>query len=235
MKLKRKISGIEELTEVQKKQMFHLMELYYGNSKRTEFDRDLKEKNWVLLLTEEESGKIAGFSTQKLIPSHKNGNQALVLFSGDTIIAKEHWGSMALSLCFGELMLKLLNEYPESSLYWMLISKGLRTYKYLPTFFINYYPCYDKEIPDEILKLMHYLGELKYPGMYNSEKGIIEAKSDGQFLKQEYEPQVNSKKPHEVFYYKANPGHYKGDELLCLAQLSMDNINPFIKRILKKL
>jgi len=235
MKLNRKITNVQVLTEAQKDQMFLLMEAYYGNSKRNDFDRDLKEKNWVLLLTEEDSGNIAGFSTQMLIPFQQNGQEVLVLFSGDTIISKEHWGSMALSLCFGELMLKLLDEYPDSLLYWMLISKGLRTYKYLPTFFIDYYPCYDKETPKFILELMRYLGEMKYPGAYDESRGIIEAKSDGQFLKQEFQPEANPKKPHEVFFYKANPGYNKGDELFCLAQLSMDNINPFIKRILKSI
>jgi hypothetical protein len=83
-----------------------------------------------------------------LFPFNFDGRDMRILFSGDTIIMKEYWGSMALSLLFGELMIRLLKEYEDKEIYWMLISKGLRTYKYLPSFFLEYYPCSDKPTPE---------------------------------------------------------------------------------------
>jgi len=234
MTLDRKIIEVATLTQAERDRMFQLMETHYGNTRLEDFERDLKEKEWVLFLTDADTGQIAGFSTQKLIHLEHNGKPIVALFSGDTVIEKDHWGSMALSLCFGELMLKLINKYTESTIYWMLISKGLRTYKYLPIFFLNYYPCHDKETPEDILQLRDTLGYMLFPDSYNKESGIIKAKADGQFLKEDFQAEPKEKKPHEIFFFEKNPGCHEGDELICLAELSMDNLNAFIKRILSK-
>jgi len=232
MSLVRERITIKELTDDQRDQMFLLMKTYYENTVRDIFDHDLNEKDCVLIFFEQSTGKIAGFSTQMIMPVEFNGNTYIILFSGDTIIAKEHWGSMILSVCFGELMMDLIDKYKDKKVYWLLISKGIRTYKYLPTFFIDFYPTVNKETPPEIQEFMHHLGELKFKELYDRTKGIVKAPSGGQFLKGEFQPEPHPNKNHEVFFAKANPGYFKGDELLCLAELSMDNINPFIKRIL---
>lgn len=234
MQLDREIISKESLTESQKEEMFRLMDCHYKNSDFNLFQKDLTEKNWVIMLYEKESHKLVGFSTQKLFKISYQGNPSLILFSGDTIISKDHWGSMGLCLAFGDLMLDILHQHTNIPLYWMLISKGLRTYKFLPTFFLNYYPAYNKQIPPEIKGLMNHLGNLKFPANYNNKTGIIDAKQNGQYLNQDLEPHSKISKPHERFFYELNPGHTKGDELLCLAPLSMDNLTPFIKRVLCK-
>ncbi len=235
MKLDRKRVNVKDLSTEAKDHMFRLMEKHYKNTLRTTFEEDLAEKDWVLLLFEPNSDIPVGFSTQKLFEVNFDGQDYLILFSGDTIINEKHWGSLALSLAFGELMLSILKQNPDVPLYWMLISKGVRTYKFLPAFFINYYPSYGKETPEHITKLMHYLGKHRYPDAYNSETGIVKAQANGQFLDQKYEPKEAVKDPEEIFFYEKNPNHAKGDELLCLTRLSMDNINSFIKRVLNRL
>ncbi|MBN1952509.1 MAG: hypothetical protein JW801_15005 [Bacteroidales bacterium] len=232
--LQREIVSVHDLTPEQKDSMYQLMHNYYSHVHRDSFDHDLSEKNWVLMLREESGQEIAGFSTQMLFPFRHQGKELRILFSGDTIIRKEHWGSMALSLLFGELMIRILKEFGEHELYWLLISKGLRTYKYLPAFFLEYYPCSKCPTPPEIQELMHALGIFKFADSYSPEKGIILADREGQYLKPEYHADAKPSKPHEVFFYKANPGYIRGDELLCLTRLSLDNINPFIKRQISK-
>jgi len=235
MQLDREIILTDTLTESIKREMFHLMDCNYANSDLNLFEKDLSEKNWVIMLYEKKNHKLVGFSTQKLFEIRWNDTPCLILFSGDTIISKEYWGSLGLSISFGELMLTILNQFPEIPLYWMLISKGLRTYKFLPTFFINYYPAHEKKTPIDIRELMNFIGNLKFQDRYNTQTGIIEAEKNGQYLNVDLEPNNKTLKPHEQFFYDLNPGYSKGDELLCLAQLSMDNITPFIKRVLAKL
>lgn len=234
MSIQGEITEVSKLDSGQKDAMFSLMYSYYANTNREAFDHDLSEKNWVLMLTDKESGKIAGFSTQMLFPFTYKGKELGILFSGDTIIQKEHWGSLNLSLLFGQLMIRLSKEHGGMELYWLLISKGLRTYKFLPTFFLEYYPCFDKPTPPAIRDLMDQLGESRYPGQYDREHGIVKAKDHGQFLKEEFQAEAKASKKHEEFYYNMNPGYNRGDELLCITRLSIDNINPFIKRLISK-
>ncbi len=233
MGIKRQKINVSELTSIQKDRMFYLMDNHYGNSLRSIFDKDLEEKDWVLMLVDEEISKIVGFSTQMLIKTEFQGRKIGVLFSGDTIIDKEHWGSMVLSIAFGELMIDLINSNKNMDIYWMLVSKGIRTYKYLQIFFLEYYPHYYMETPKMIHDLIDYLGQLKYPDSYDKSKGIVKAVANAQFLKEGYQPDANPRKPHEVFFTKANPDYKNGDELICIAKLSLDNLNPFMRRVLK--
>lgn len=231
MNLVRKIADVKDLSLKQKNEMFSLMQNHYANTVRSVFENDLSEKDWVLMLSDESTGKTVGFSTQILFPFSYKNKEIKVLFSGDTVIHKEYWGSMGLILIFSELMVKLFTEYKNQELYWMLISKGIRTYKYLPFFFNEYYPSCDKPIPDEIRELMNLLGKLKFPGLYDKSKGVVKAKSNAGYLKENYHPKVNLTNKHDAFFYNSNPGYIKGDELLCLTQLSLNNIKPYLKKM----
>jgi len=233
--MKRTIINTGDLNLSQKNDMFALMNHYYDNTRRTDFDRDLQEKDWVLMLLEESSLEVLGFSTQQVFMVNWKNQKVVVLFSGDTIIRREYWGSMGLIMAFGELMLHVLDRYKEKEVYWMLLTKGLRTYKYLPTFFKTYYPMPDESTPPEIQDLINVLGYLRYPGSYVTETGIVKASKDGQYLKEAYHPKVRSTKATDAFFYKANPGFAKGDELLCVTRLHLDNLTTFIKRKLLNL
>jgi hypothetical protein len=230
MELNQHILPVEAVTQDQKNQMFDVMDRHFIHSDRAAFERDLTEKNWVLLLTDQQTNQIVGFSTQVLFRFKTH----LVLFSGDTIVDKDHWGSLALHKAFGQLITTLMKQHPDEPLYWMLISKGLRTYKFLPTFFLEYYPSYNRTTPPDIQQLLHELGRFRFPKTYNSTTGIIEVPDHSQYLDQQFEP-VKAIKPWETFYYQRNPGHAKGNELVCLARLSMDNFTPFIKNVLQKM
>ncbi len=231
VQLIRKIEQVSSLSNQTKEQMFQLMNLYYTNTFRSQFETDLSEKNRVLLIINSQSNELAGFSTQKIFKTTFNQSTYTILFSGDTIMQHHYWGAggMELVLAFGELMMQIIDGDPDTPAYWMLISKGLRTYKYLPVFFNEYYPTYTKQTPSEIKLLMNFLGDLKFGDKYNPKTGIIEASEQAQFLKPEYQPEKSIRKPHEKLYYELNPGYEKGDELLCLSPLTMNNLNTFIK------
>ena len=44
-------------------------------------------------------------------------------------------------------MLSLRAAHPDSELYWLLTSKGYKTYRFLPVFFHQFYPCCAAETP----------------------------------------------------------------------------------------
>lgn len=215
--------------------MFRLLEIHYKNTRRVDFDKDLAEKEWVILLNDANSGEMKGFSTQMIFSHQFQGEEVKVLFSGDTIIDKKYWGGIELPLAFVELMLHLIKKNFEYRLYWMLISKGVRTYKFLPVFFKDFYPRFDKETPPELDQFLKSLGRKKFPETFDSKSGIVRARRNGQYLKKQYHPTPDiNKKAHVNFFYNKNPGYLKGDELLCIAELKVDNMRQFIMRELKR-
>ena len=83
-------------------QMYDLLEMYFENTSRSQFENDLNEKDSVILLRNAEDARVAGFSTLIKIAVTVAGKRVLGFFSGDTIIARESWGSSLL----GRLWLK---------------------------------------------------------------------------------------------------------------------------------
>jgi hypothetical protein len=236
MKLRHEIIGVSGITDIQRLEMYRLMEIHYGNVNWNDFNSDLNEKNWVILLYSCDSSVMTGFSTQMIFTSgdKKAFNDKIVLFSGDTIIAHEYWGSIELPIAFVHLVTRIQNEFPGKKIFWMLISKSLRTYKFLSVFTIHYYPNHFSSTPADIEELMFMVGAGKFGNRYNRIKGIIEAGEDSQFLKEVFQPRVKENDTVATYFYARNPGYCKGDELLCMTELSDDNYQPYLKRILKQ-
>ena len=217
-------------------QMFGLMQAHYDNVSKDEFFRDLSEKDCVILLKDIDG--IKGFSTQMMFEHAVDGKTAKVVFSGDTIIDKSCWGTLALPVAFGKMMLDIKDQYEEQDLYWFLISKGYRTYRFLPTFFKTYYPNISG-LEDEFEKqLLSEVAKAKFGSSFNGETSVINASPTSQRVKVGICDITNQrrKNKHVAFYEKRNPGYADGDELACIARFDRNNLTPFIlKRITKDL
>jgi hypothetical protein len=155
-----------------------------------------------------------------------------VLFSGDTVIDKSHWGSMALPVAWGRLMLSLLAAQPGVIFYWLLTSKGYKTYRFLPVFFREFQPCYNAEPTPSEKKLLRSVAVHRFGTRYDAAAGILRAEPGNQRLR-EGVAELDSRRlrdPHVAFFQQRNPRHAQGDELVCLARFHPDNLNPYIRR-----
>jgi hypothetical protein len=228
----RKTQSIENLDARLVNRMFEIFLNYYANTTKSQFEHDLSSKTAVICLYEPESDKLVGFSTLKEFYHIVDGQEYVILFSGDTIIEKEYWGSQALVMGFGEHMVSMINRYPHHEIYWFLISKGVRTYKYLPVFFKEYYPNYKTSTPGKYQQIMDSLAYQFFADLYRKEDGVIKVR-EGQYLKSEYHPNQHPNNEIEEFYFRMNPGYLKGDELVCLTALKADNVCDHIRRALR--
>jgi hypothetical protein len=214
--------------------MFSLMETYYEHMDHLEFEADLDEKHWVILLQDSTRGIVRGFSTQMVLDLAVDGRPVRALFSGDTIVDREHWAHNRLTHVWGQFVLSLIDADPSARLFWFLISKGYKTYRFLPVFFHDFYPRYDDPTPAWASRVIDALGRHKYPTAYDSGAGIVRADPIGCRLR----PKVAAitdrrlRDPHVRFFAEANPGHARGDELCCIAPLTRENFTSAAYRIL---
>ena len=232
MEIKYLIVKPEEIDSEKRKKMFLLMDFHYANTILEDFNRDLNGKTDVIMLFDSGSDELVGFSTQKIFPFRTGSKEILVLFSGDTIIRKEYWGSLQLSIAFGKLMIDTILNNPDKEFYWMLISKGVRTFKFLPAYFIEYYPMYGISTPKSIKRIMDALAFDMYPMQYDSKHGVIRALPHGQYLREKFQQSKPTGNMAVNNFFSLNPGYTHGDELVCLTRLSFENIRPFIKKVL---
>src|SRR5262249_16026701 len=102
---------------------------------------------WVLLLRDRATRAPVGFSTQVLMDVRVEGVGVRALFSGDTVIHREYWGSQELTRTWLRFAGDALTASGGPPFYWFLIPKAYPTYLYLPLFFRAFYPRYDAATP----------------------------------------------------------------------------------------
>src|SRR5688500_12556728 len=85
----------EALTGRERDAMFQLLATFFTGVDRATFEGDLAEKSHAILL-EDAQGGLRGFSTLLVYRSSVPDMDAMVVYSGDTIVYRESWGSPAL-------------------------------------------------------------------------------------------------------------------------------------------
>ncbi|HWP57530.1 MAG TPA: hypothetical protein VNL14_06575 [Candidatus Acidoferrales bacterium] len=213
--------------------LYRLYASCYDGTDPARFRADLEEKQWVILLFEER-GEVVGFSTQLLMDTNINERPVHALFSGDTVIHPRYWGSLELVRAWCRLAGTVKAQNGGRPLYWFLISKGHRTYLYLPSFFNDFYPRYDRPTPLFEAQLINTLGAAKFPREFNPGSGLIEYGSAHDRLKSELDAapkRLNN--PHVDFFVRKNPNYGFGSELVCVAEISPANMRSVARRELE--
>jgi hypothetical protein len=210
--------------------MFALFERYYAAVSPAIFERDLAGKSIAILLTDD-TGALQGFSTLEVIPFDTGSGPATALFSGDTIISHHHWGNQQLAHAWCFFAGQIKQQRPHLPLYWFLIVKGHRTYRYLPAFTRRYYPSYREETPPAMQRIIDRLAARKFGDAYRPDLGILHFPESRGHLRQEWaEPGDDlAQKPNVAFFLEKNPGYASGDELVCLTELCENNMR-FVSR-----
>lgn len=232
MKLTGKIRAVSTLSAQEKERMFALMTAHYENVAPEKFLRDLSEKDGALIL-QDDSGTIQGFTTFLLMKQTVANRPIQALFSGDTIINKTCWGQQELFRMFGALLRELL-ERETPPLYWFLLSKGFRTYLLLPMFFRAFYPNYLTPTPPETQAILDALARAKFGAWYLEQPGIVRVWPPADRLTAELAviPDSKREQPHVRFFLDRNPGYINGDELVCLAEISEENLTRAARRFI---
>ncbi len=227
------LERVDGLGPERRREMFALLARHFGGVSEAVFAADLDQKNWTLLF--EEEGALVGFSTLLLHPFVHEGETLTVVYSGDTIVDPAAWGSTALPRTWIHAVRRLHAEHGQGGrLFWLLITSGFRTYRFLPVFWRDFHPRHDAPIPPEPAALRHALARARFGDRYDPARGVVRLESP-QPLRAHLAgvPEARRADPHVAFFLKANPGHARGDELVCLTELSDENLTPAGRRMVR--
>jgi hypothetical protein len=215
----------------ERRQLASLYLRHYDGSNEARFFTDLNEKSEVLLLYH--NGGIVGFTTFLIYGFEWYGQPLRILFSGDTIIEPAHWGQQTFGQAWIRRMGQLYREAPALPLYWFLIVKGHRTYRFLPLVGQTFFPHW-QQAPDPGLQVLaEALATARFGAAYDPYSGLVRFEHSHGHLK----PDIALPKAHELekpvvaFFMRRNPGYLNGDELVCLCPLHADNMRPLTRRV----
>ena len=222
----------ESLSISQRDEMFALLATHFEGVTREQFESDLAEKNWIVEIRRDD--RLLGFSTLLVRQAQHGGRAITVVYSGDTIVAPEAWGSPALARAWIAAVNELRAPFPGRPCYWLLLTSGFRTYRFLPVFWREFHPRHDREFPAGLQRLLSELARTQYGSNYQAATGLVRFPHP-QGLRGRFGmvPPGRLADPHVAFFLARNPGHANGDELACLTEITDTNLTRAGRRMLQ--
>lgn len=216
--------------------MYAIFSRYYEGVSWEQFLADLAEKSDVIVLRDATNGRVCGFSTLLVRRFDSDGREVLGVFSGDTILEQSHWGSPALGIQFLAYLWRLKLKHPLTPVYWFLISKGYKTYLLMANNFRTHYPNVARPVPAFEKGLMDRFYTAKFGAAYSSPEGVLRFGDESCRLKSAVAPitdELRREVPRIAFFERANPGWERGEELACVARMTLTMpLTYFIKKVL---
>jgi hypothetical protein len=223
---------LSELTALEVEGMLGLYESLYVLPDQVIFRRDLAAKDEVLLLRAGE--ELVGFTTLQIYDFPFQGRTRRIVFSGDTVVHRDHWGQQALAAAWIRRMGRLHRQDQDLPLYWFLVVKGHRTFRFLPAFCTRFHPHWELSTEDlkalaEALALDHFGSE------FDPESGLVRyAESRGHLSPEIAHPTETERRlPAVSFFLEKNPGYLHGDELVCLFEFTEGAMRPLTRRLFR--
>ncbi|WP_420175460.1 hypothetical protein [Luteococcus sp. OSA5] len=222
--LRSEVVAVGAVDERLRAQMLALMQLVYEGVDERAFHRDLADKDECILLWTP-AGRLVGFSTQKVVHVELQGQRVEGLFSGDTVVHPDHWGSPDLFQAFARRYV-----VEEPSRWWFLVSKGHRTYRMMTLFFSDFYPDRRRPTPAWEQQVMDAYASQLFGAEHDAARGVLAYRAPKDRLRPEYvRREQTARHPDAVHFERLNPGYVEGHDLVCLARLSPSNLRPALR------
>ncbi|MDF1821296.1 MAG: hypothetical protein P1U64_06985 [Alcanivoracaceae bacterium] len=218
------------------REMYDIFCKYYGNTSLDTFLEDMSKKTGVIVIRRRSDRHIVGFSTVAVLDLHLRGRKVKGVFSGDTIIEKEYWGSRALVTTFFLVLVRVILANPLTPVFWLLISKGYKTYLLLANNFFRFYPHPEGAYSDYEALAAEY-AEMLFPGSYDSERKVLDFGDGYQFLRDdvaEITEDMRRRYPKIAFFEERNPGWARGNELPCVGRAGFSDAFRYVFRLMRK-
>lgn len=219
MELNSSARTVASLTPEDQYAMHALMTAHYEAVPRDRFTKDLSTKNEVLML-HDRGGTLRGFTTLAWNPTGRLA-EGDILFSGDTIIDRRCWGTQELVRAF----CRRAGEWKAARgrrLFWFLISKGHRTYLYLPLFARRFHP-HPETSEAEWSDLASRVASTLFGDCWKANDGVIRFPASQGNLREELTTE-RGKNLWVRYFLERNPGHARGEELVCLTEMDEANL-----------
>jgi hypothetical protein len=220
------------LSPSQRDEMFALLSRYFDGVTRAQFERDLAAKDWVIEIRSH--ARLLGFTTLRVTTSHFDGQPITALYSGDTIVAPEAWGTPALARAWIAGVNRIRATFPDRRCFWLLLTSGFRTYRFLPVFWREFFPCYHTSTPPFAYRLLNQLAQEGYGSCFDASAGIVRfphpQRLHGALAGV---PDGRDRNQHVAFFLARNPHHHRGDELACITEIRAANLTPAGRRMVE--
>ncbi|MFO8062476.1 MAG: hypothetical protein R6U31_06070 [bacterium] len=218
---------VSRLSDDDMHNMYELFNRYFIYDYRS-FAEDIHNKSIITLICDNENDNLIGFSSY----DKSIYDEFAILFSGSTVVSEQYRNERALMEGFLSVCSDMIKAYSDRPVYWHLLSMGFRTYRFLPLFFNEYYPC--RKGSYEMKGILDRVSYDRFGDLYDPATGIVSIPG-GERLRPQYAeiPRNRLNDRHVRFFLEKNPDYRQGNELSCIAKISVNNMKSIPQKILK--
>ncbi len=226
----------ERFSLYQLRKMYSIYRVYYENTNFDLFMSDFNKKTGAFVITHPDTREIVGFSTLMDCKVNDGEKSYQAIFSGDTVIEKEFWGSRALQGAMFKYLIKAKLRYPTQPIYWLLISKGFKTYLLLANNYFTYYP-HPEGKHQHLAPIVEAYCKQYFNDYYDPQNSLLNFGEGYQALKAAVAPitgDMRENNPKIRFFEQCNPSWEMGTELPCIGEIAWSDIARYVKRFATK-
>jgi len=221
-----RFTPLAELGSAERDALFALLGRHFAGVERDGFARDLAGKTHVLRLLDGD-GRLLGFSTVDYRRRRFGDADGALLYSGDTIVDPDAWASARLGPAWIAAVLALHAAQGAGPLWWLLLTSGVRTHRYLDVFLRRYHPAPPGREDADAAAMLPGLCAERFGAQYDAATGVVRLATP-QALRSHLAalPAHLADDPSVRFFLARNRGWHQGDELASLCRLGSENLTP---------
>ncbi len=230
MAVNARLDAVDCLDGTARSALFALLQQHFEGVDAAGFAADLAGKTHVLrLFAAAGAGDgLVGFTTLDYRRRLVGGAPAALLYSGDTIVDPSAWAEASLGGVWMAAVLALHEGAgPQVPLWWLVLTSGVRTHRYLSAFACRYAPAPADRLDADAAGLLPELVRERFGADYDAGAGVV------RFARpQRLRAHLAGIPPHYrddaavQAFLAANPRHAEGDELPSLCRLEASNFTP---------
>jgi hypothetical protein len=226
------VVDVANITSAQRRDMLDLLQICYTNVSPPQFNRDLDEKEWVILGNDLRTGGLWCFSTLRSLRATVDGVRILAFYSGDTASRPDTRGGAT----FAGTRLVIRKMFYEKSrslstadrFFWFTINSTSRGYRLTSSIFREYVPTPGRPLSPWDTRVVTELCRIK--GLaFDPSTGIV--RLENPTMPMEAGERSTPDDPYIRFFQSVNPGALEGERLATLIELSAENLTPVGERM----
>ncbi len=218
-RLRARVVPVASVSDAQVRGMYAIFERYYDCTSFASFEQDFLAKDEVILL---DDGRIVGFSTLKEVRVEVDGRMHVGMFSGDTVVDRAWWGSRVLGRAFLWHLLKRRLRHLFRPYWWVLVSKGYKTYLLMANNFPEHHPNAEGPTPPDRQAVRDAFARALFGAQFDPARGLVVFDPSRGQLRDgvaDVTPGLRAGNARVALFERLNPTWRDGSELVCLAAM----------------
>lgn len=181
------------------------------------------------------AGRLVGLVSLDVYRVDWEGRTCVIFFTSSVVIDAPYRGRNLVLRTGLMAYWREKRRRPWERAFWFFDTFSYKSYLILPRNLAEFWPRRDRATPPDVARFIDFLARDRYGSAWSSAAGVVAA-SGHRRLRAQTAPidDAQRRDPDVEFFASANPGHQRGNMLVCLVPLSLSKLGHAVLRALLK-